>query len=67
MTGHPLAAWLRRAVGVALIVGLLISAVAFLSCRATAAASEPRRPEYHDFTKGTATSTSNCRAGQPEP
>ena len=29
MTGHPLAAWLRRAVGVALIVGLLISAVAF--------------------------------------
>lgn len=29
MTGHPLAAWLRRAVGLALIVGLLISAVAF--------------------------------------
>ena len=43
--GHPLAAGLRRALGVALIVGTADLSCRLLSCRATAAASEPRRPE----------------------
>ena len=62
MTGHPLAAWLRRAVGVALIVGLLISAVAFYRVAPQLPRASPVAPTYQ-----VRYFTSNCRAGQPEP
>jgi len=60
MTGHPLAAWLRRAVGLALIVGLLISAVAFYRVAPQLPRATPAPPSN---TTSPSTATSPTTAG----
>lgn len=60
MTGHPLAAWLRRAVGLALIVGLLISAVAFYR---VAPQLQRATPVASSTTNSPSTATSPATAG----